>query len=610
MCGIAGYIGKRKFNNKLLNQISSSMDHRGPDAKKFVEKKMKNNLNIIFFHNRLSIIDLHQRSNQPMEYEENLLSFNGEIYNFHEIQKHLIQSYGLSFNSKSDTEVLLKGLSKKGIQLLNDLDGMWAFAFFDKMRDTIMLSRDRIGEKPLYYHKNADGFYFASEITTLFLMMGRNAPLNIEKINQYLIEGYVSIFGDKKTFFDGINELQPGEYFILDKNLNIKKNTYWSLKYKPQDMTYNEAVIGVKEKFINAVNSRLISDTPVCILLSGGIDSTSIASVAKNVLGKNLPSFSILNSDPKYSEIDIIKKTVKELSLEHHEINIKLKNPTVTISKLIKHYASPMGSVSNLLNLKLYDAISKYGYKVSLMGTGGDEALTGYYEHYIFDLVEKDQTKLFDVSEKNFLKYVLPKLNNPHLKKYREYIKNPDKRDHLFPNKKIFSNCLKNEFNNYTEEKKYSQSVLRNRMMNLLFHQGVRLNLSEIDLNSMYYSIENRAPLLDKSFLEFCYTIPNNLLIKNGYTKSILRDAMKGIAPSHVLEARDKHSLNVSLANLYDVKSKKFSDYLFKDDILYDLGLLNIENTKNILNNDILDNEIEKFLFRLINIKEFTQIYG
>ena len=102
---------------------------------------------------------------------------------------------------------------------------MWAFAFFDKMTDTIMLSRDRIGEKPLYYHKNADGFYFASEITTLFLMMGRNAPLNIEKINQYLIEGYVSIFGNKKTFFDGINELQPGEYFMLDKNLNIKKNT-------------------------------------------------------------------------------------------------------------------------------------------------------------------------------------------------------------------------------------------------------------------------------------------------------------------------------------------------------------------------------------------------
>jgi len=147
-------------------------------------------------------------------------------------------------------------------------------------------------------------------------------------------------------------------------------------------------------------------------------------------------------------------------------------------------------------------------------------------------------------------------------------------------------------------------------MMNLLFHQGVRLNLAEIDLNSMYYSIENRAPILDHNFLEFCYTIPNKLLIKNGYTKAILRDAMKNIAPNQVLNARNKHSLNVSLADLYNIKSKNFSNYLFKDDILYDSGLLKIENIKNILKLKYFNNEIEKFLFRLINIKEFIKIYG
>ena len=189
MCGIAGYIGKRKFNNKLLNQISSSMDHRGPDAKKFVEKKMRNNLNIIFFHNRLSIIDLHQRSNQPMEYEENLLSFNGEIYNFHEIQKHLIQSYGLSFNSKSDTEVLLKGLSKKGIQLLNDLDGMWAFAFFDKMTDTI--ARLKVANK-----------HYETMVDLDEAMKNRNSEVG------------VMVFDEISRY----KELSSNPFFIIDEN--------------------------------------------------------------------------------------------------------------------------------------------------------------------------------------------------------------------------------------------------------------------------------------------------------------------------------------------------------------------------------------------------------
>ena len=117
----------------------------------------------------------------------------------------------------------------------------------------------------------------------------------MDKINQYLIEGYVSIFGNKKSFFKDIKELQPSEYLILDKNFNIKKNTFWSLEYKPQEMSYKEAVIGVKEKFIDAVDSKLISDTPICLLLSGGIDSTSVASVAKNILGKNITCFSIFN---------------------------------------------------------------------------------------------------------------------------------------------------------------------------------------------------------------------------------------------------------------------------------------------------------------------------
>jgi asparagine synthase (glutamine-hydrolysing) len=245
-----------------------------------------------------------------------------------------------------------------------------------------------------------------------------------------------------------------------------------------------------------------------------------------------------------------------------------------------------------------------------MMGTGGDEALTGYYEHFIFDLVEKYKTKHFKESKNAFEKYISPKLINPHLKNYKDYILNPNKRDHLYPDIELFSDCLKSSSKKITTEKPYSQSILRNRMLNFLFHQGVRFNLSEIDMNSMYHSVENRAPLLDHKFLEYSYTIPNHLLIKDGYAKSILRDAMQGIAPNSVLQARDKHSLNVPLSKIYNLRSKKFAEYLFEDNVLEDIGLFKTENIKKILNTKVINNEIEKFLFRLINVKEFCQICG
>tara|TARA_B100000686_G_C16758272_1_gene957015 strand:- start:245 stop:2077 length:1833 start_codon:yes stop_codon:yes gene_type:complete len=610
MCGIAGHIGNKYFSNKLINKICKAMDHRGPDANNYKLKKLTNKLHAIFFHSRLSIIDLNPRSNQPMEFNNNMLSFNGEIYNFKEIQNTIIKQNNIKMEGKSDTEVLLKALSLKGKEIIKQLNGMWAFAFYDYNKKQIILSRDRIGEKPLYYLKNNDGFYFASEINTLFLMIEHKCKLNLDHINSYMVEGYTSVFNEKKTFFNKIKELYPSENLTIDTNLNLKKETYWSLRYNPIEYSEKEYVSKVRDNFISSVNSRLISDVPICILLSGGMDSTSIASTAKYILNKNLPCFSVFNDAPDYNEIDMIKYTVKNLSLDHYPINISIKNPTKDIIEIIKHYASPMGTPSNIFNWKLFKSISKFGYKVSLMGTGGDEALTGYYEHFIFDLVEKYNSKKFITSEKNFKTHVLSKLNNPHLIKYKNYILNPDKRDHLYPEINNFINCL--DLKNYkpTKEKILSKSILRNRMLNFLFYQGVRFNLSEIDLNSMRYSIENRAPLLDHNFLELCYQIPNKLLIKNGHTKYILRQAMKGLTPQKILNSRNKHSLNVPLSKLYNLRSKSFYNYLFEDNILGDSKIFNIEKIKNILNQEKIGNEVEKFIFRLINIKEFLKLYG
>ena len=170
MCGIAGYIGNNIFDRKEIENLLSSFIHRGPDYQSYFSTKLKNNLNLYFFHSRLSILDLHSRSNQPMEDEKGVLAFNGEIYNFKKL-KNKLENNGIPFNGLSDTEVLLKTINYFGINEINSCSGMWSFAYFNKISEEIIFCRDRIGEKPFYYFTANDGFYFASEVNTLIKLV-------------------------------------------------------------------------------------------------------------------------------------------------------------------------------------------------------------------------------------------------------------------------------------------------------------------------------------------------------------------------------------------------------------------------------------------------------
>ena len=226
-------------------------------------------------------------------------------------------------------------------------------------------------------------------------------------------------------------------------------------------------------------------------------------------------------------------------------------------------------------------------------------------------MVERLNNISFKSQENSFLKYILPVLNNPKLKNYKEYFSDFGKRDHLYLDKNFLSNFINLDSFEYSKEKKYSNSILRNRMLNFLFNQGVRLNLHDIDLNSMQYSVENRAPLLDHKFLELCYSIPNKYLIKNGYAKALLRDAMKNITPIVALNSRNKHSLNVSMENLFDIKSDSFLNFLFEDNILMEKQILNNKNfLVDYLKNKNISNTFGQVLFRLLSAKEFIKIYG
>ena len=610
MCGIAGYIGNRVLSESKIRNTLNSLNHRGPDYSGFYCNKIKENLNIYLLHTRLSILDLHERSNQPMEDEKGVITFNGEIYNFLELKKKLLQEK-VSFNGKSDTEVLLKYINIYGIDSINDFNGMWSFIYFNKVNKNVYLCRDRLGEKPLYYFQFNEGIYFASEIKVLLKMLPIKAKINFNQLYTYLIEGYISIFNTGQTFFENVIELTPASILNINPEMQINQSKFWTLKYEPKEDSYENYVKKIKTQFIQSVESRLISDVPVCALLSGGIDSSSIVSVVKNILGKDITTFSVFNDDSEYSENKVIESTAKELGIKNINIKNKLQNPKQEIFNLTKQYASPLSTPAILFNNQLFQFIKKNNFKVSLMGTGGDEALTGYYEHFIFDLVERYNTLSFADQEQSFLKYVLPLINNPHLKNYKEYFYNNKKRDHLFLNKKLLSNFIDISNYNYTAEKNYSDSVLRNRMLNLLFNQGVKINLHEIDLNSMQSSVENRAPLLDHNFLELCYTVPNKYLIRNGLAKILLRDAMKGVTPEIVINSRNKHSLNISFDKLFDLKSNNFLDYLYEDDILSDYKVIkNKKSMVNYIKSNNITNSFGQVLFRLLSAKEFLKIYG
>ena len=244
------------------------MSRRGPDNQDFILKRNKE-INTYLLHSRLSIIDLNKKSNQPFYEKDNILSFNGEIYNYIELAKKT-KKYSNNFHKISDTEVLSHLLSKKGINGLKDCEGMFALTWLNN--DTLYLARDRFGEKPLYYFiENNSGVYFGSEIKFLFTLMGRKLPINQKQIFRYLVNGYKSLYKNGENFFSGIKEVKPGSYLKFDQKYENNEIFYWKPSSKVNsDISYKEAVKGTQERLIKSVELRLRSDVPISFCLSGG----------------------------------------------------------------------------------------------------------------------------------------------------------------------------------------------------------------------------------------------------------------------------------------------------------------------------------------------------
>ncbi len=581
------------------------MSRRGPDFQNYKTFKLKNKF-LGLLHSRLSIIDLNERSNQPMQFNDFTIIFNGEIYNYTEIKKNLIDK-GYKFSTNSDTEVLLKSYIEYGEKCVEYFKGMWAFAIWDNKKQKLFLSRDLFGEKPLYYLINQNGFYFGSEIKFINSLIGRDLEVNYKLLSNNLKYGHKCIFKSKENFYKKISRLEPATNLIINTDLKIKKDQFWKPRIKLNNkMSYDEAKEGSFYHLSQSLSYRLRSDVPIAYCLSGGIDSSLLTSLSKKVLKNNITTFSIIDNDPRYDESTNIKKINQDLKAKNYLVNLNdyKKNFIKNLKEINNYHDSPIATLSYYIHFLLTKEIKKRNFKVSISGVGADEIFTGYYHHYLYYFKSIKNEDFFNLEIENWKRYNLKNIRNKNFKDPYFYIRKKNNKKLIYENNDFF---FKKKINNKFLEKQFSKDSLRNRMLNELFFEIVPVILKHDDLNSMYNSIENRSPFLDKDLFDFTTQIPTKHLMTGRFQKKILRDGSKGILHNQIRQFNKKMGFNASLNSLIDLNNKENINLLFdSQSILSDL--IDFNKIKNYLKyNKSLPNEISKFLFSLISTKIFLK---
>ena len=614
MCGIAGTIKiSSKLDRKKITSTLELMKNRGPDSSNFIQRECEK-AQVSLLHSRLSIIDLNKRADQPFIFNNYAIIFNGEIYNYKELRKEL-EIY-FKFETESDTEVLIKSYIKYGKSCVNKFIGMWAFVIIDFNKREVFISRDPFGEKPFYFFLDNKSFYFGSEIKYILNLTNKKLKINEKKINNYLFNGYKSVHKNEETFFNKVYSLEPSTNIELDFELNFKKNKYWIPKINILNTNKNFCLAECYERadFLikKSLKYRMISDVPVAFCLSGGIDSSYLASIASKTFNQDISTFSLVDSDERYNEIENINSTVEDIKCNSQIVffDKDKKYFFENIDKQVKYHDSPISTLSYYIHNFLTKKISDFKFKVSISGVGCDELFTGYYAHFLQDFASTEDNKILDEKINAWKKFILPKLRNKGLTNPMHYIDNPNDRKLIYEenfNLKKYS-VQPNQITNFNE-RNFCKDLLRNRMLNELFYEVIPPILKHDDLNSMYYSIENRSPFLDRELFEFALSIPTEHLIKNGYQKNIIRNASVKTLNDKVRLDRNKKGFNASINSLIDFKVQENLDSIF--DIHSPASeFVNLSKLKQETKFDNIPNHLSKFIFSILNTNSFIKNFS
>lgn len=606
MCGIAGYIARQPLSAERQSATLRALRHRGPDHAG-TQSFTSSGWYISLLHTRLSILDLDPRSHQPFSLHGHHLIFNGEIYNYRELRETL-REQGDTFVTDSDTEVLLRAFLRYGSACEDHFEGMWAFVIFNERDGSLYASRDRFGEKTIYYHRSNDCLVFASEVKGLEALLGHRLRPNEEQLKRYLTLGYRSLYQTSERYFHQLEEFPASHHAAWFPGEAPQPRPYWTLRYQPRDWQESDAIEAVAEKLTRSLRLRLRADVPLAFCLSGGIDSTSLVSLASKHLGHSVKAFSIIDSDERYNELDGVQATVDDLGIANHTVHLRPSSQLDRLQRLVQAHDAPVATISFLIHDFLVEAIAAEGYKVTIAGFAADEIFTGYYDHYLLQIA--DLQKCGDPFSAERLReweqHILPVTRNP-------YFRDPS----LFGDPARLAVARSRMYYDYAElapflypmdepvfpEESLTDSPLRNRMLNQIRSETVPVMLREEDLNAMAHSLENRNPFLDRELAELLFSIPSRLLIKDGYNKYLLRAAMQGVLNDRVRLNRQKKGFNASITSLFDLNDPELREVLLADSMVW--RWVRKDAVAACLDQPQFPNTLNRLLFSILNVQLF-----
>ena len=561
MCGIIGIFSENwdSVHDENLNNSLELLRNRGPNDKGIERFNLKNG-SLGLGHTRLSIIDLSEAGHQPMSDKDKRfhIIFNGEIYNYCELREELIKN-GIVFFSDSDTEVLLKSWIFWGEECINRLTGMFAFAIYDSYDETIVLVRDAFGIKPLFYSNSSNQFSFASEIRAILNLVDENPEIDIETSYSYLIHGTYDNL--ESTFIKNVSQLAPGHIanIKLSDPSKIEIKRWWnpSIELNSQ-LSFDEAAAKLRDIFLKNIKLHLRSDVPLCVNLSGGIDSSSIACSVRHIYKDiDINTVSFVSPGSEHDEeywIDLVNEHINAIP---HKVTLDGSDLSDDIDDMFISQGEPFVSSSVYASYSVFESVRENGFTVSLDGQGADELLAGYdgYPNGVIAsmISKKNYLEIFKFlfawkkwpgrSYFGALKYASKNISNFFIMRILYFISGRNLKPNwinakYIPNLKKIHNRNTSTFN---QEHEVPGRSLMGALRAALTSQGLPALLRHGDRNSMRWSIESRVPFLTTELAEFALGLPEEYLISsNGESKSIFRQAMRGIVPDAILDRRDK----------------------------------------------------------------------
>lgn len=564
MCGICGYISKNRITEDELRAMNDTMIHRGPDDNGVVIYAGTEGYTVGLAQRRLSIQDLSPLGHQPMESKDGRISlvFNGEIYNFLELKKELSD---YPFVSTCDTEVILAGYLKWGKDFVNHIHGMFAIALYDRESGELILARDRIGKKPLYYWLDGGNIVFGSELKPIIYCPGFVPRIRKSILSRYLFQQYINA---PESIFEDVWQLEPGSVLYF-KNGAVTKRKYWDIKETytlasaELEESYDEAKQELKKRLRKAVADRMIADVPLGTFLSGGYDSSLITAMAQENSSSPVKTFTIGFDQPEYNEAGYAKEIARYLGTEHTEAYISEKEMFDLVESIPGYYDEPFADDSQIPTM-LVCALAKEKVTVALSGDGGDEFFCGYN---IYEKLAKAQQldglgavanaigkiplgKGTLMDKMPFSVRAIAGNRNPETKAQlasENYIKFA----HAFltgvedgdfrASNSLFLSCK------YPTESRYKVDdwVVRRMLLDMDTYLPGDI-LVKMDRASMKYSLENRCPIMDTSVMEYSFKIPQKFKYMNGDKKHILKDIAYDYIPKELLE-RPKKGFSVPI---------------------------------------------------------------